>query len=158
MDFLFGHLPCGEPSRDELQREIAHRETPRTVLVRPVVASPAARAYTDGPGVAVGNTVWADSGDHTVTYGKSALGWFEWGINLFPIFDFGNISTSYTPGSYGQTLTVELLDKNGSVIKSASANISTTITIPGDGTYTLSLNSLNETYGNRKITAFNAVR
>src|SRR5438045_3747094 len=59
--------------------------------------------------------LWADTADHTQTFGSAVNGFWQWYLNLFPSFDFPG-AAGYT-GAFGPTvqsgalsMTLDLLD------------------------------------------------
>jgi len=108
-------------------------------------------------------TLWANSSDHTQTYGNSYSGFWQWNYNLFPSFTFpaaafffAGLAGTVQNGSIQMDL--ELLDASAALLTSASLLVSYTVdltTIPG---FTYSISAGNPTVGSEKIAAWNAVR
>ena len=122
--------------------------------IRPVVVRRVASNWdlVSGSGI-----VWADAFNHGTSFGKSALGYYQWNVNLFPQFYLGTISVYMQAGSFGNTVSIALLDASGAGLKSASATASASNT--GGVTDTLVLSGVSWTFdGSPGIPVFNAAQ
>lgn len=97
---------------------------------------------------------WASAIDHTQTFGKSKNGFWQWGVNLFPLYAFGQISAIPLADQSGTVeFDYQLLDATGAILTQASVVASFSITI-ATPTYTQQL--ISYTIGTEQITEFNA--
>ena len=74
-----------------------------------------------GPGWVSSQTTWANTNDHTVSYGFSAFGFFKWYLNIFPSFYRGLGVILPKPNvpldrPCYQTAEIDLLDKDGGTV------------------------------------------
>ncbi len=108
-------------------------------------------------------TIWANSSDHTQTYGRTVSGYWQWNYNLFPAFSFPGAAFFFaglggTVQSGSLQMDLELLDASSTILTRASMLVNYSVdltTIPG---FTYSVSAGNPTVGTEKIEAWSAVR
>jgi hypothetical protein len=106
-------------------------------------------------------TDWANAADHTQDYGPSDLGYFAWGINLFPSYDIGiggalPSDHVYNLVGFVFTVTIQLLDATGAVLTTSTFTQNYQQVGP-EASYTTD-RDFAVVNGSEQITAFNAVR
>lgn len=120
-----------------------------------------------GPGYTPSYTTWANAGDHSITFGKSALGYFAWNTNLFPNFYRGVAVALPQPyvaldRSITLTLLLELLDASGNVLTAVTWLFHEHDTYPAQPPpVTMKANWTSDqttTLGGEMIPEFNAMR
>ncbi len=135
----------------------------QTVRGRKVIRPLVEELYSDGfqeAGGAVFNdtyTVWADPSNHNTNFG---IGAFDWMASLWPVFFHGTAVVGYND-TFTSTITLNLLDASGAVIKYAVSHASFTSTIigPPPNPFTMSVSMSQWTHDSNGIVPFfNAVQ
>ena len=99
---------------------------------RRIVPGPASQFKFIEVGLYGANPIWANPSDHTKTFGKSAQGYFLWRLNMWMFTNYGT--------------TLQLWDKDGNILSSASYSIGTfpyPQTVTYDTNHVLEFNALN---------------